>query len=147
MNNKDCCSDCFSENQSGSLANNWKGGISELVIFLRNKLTNWKKESIKNSNYKCVITGNKFDDIHHLYPFNKIVEEIFLLSNLDKKVKVSDYLDDELEILVNLSEQLHFQYPLGVCLTRDMHNLFHETYGKLNNTPEQFYEFLKDNKI
>ena len=56
---------------------NWKGGITALYQELRSDTKEWFIKSAEFTNYNCVITGNNFDNIHHLYPFKEIVEEVF----------------------------------------------------------------------
>ena len=34
------------------------------------------------------------------------------------------------------------KYPLGVCVSKDYHKMFHSIYGNRVNTPEQWDEFL-----
>jgi hypothetical protein len=46
-------------------------------------------------------------------------------------------------MLENEVVRLHYNYPMGVCLRKDIHKLFHVLYGSKNNTPEQFNEFQK----
>ena len=94
-----------------------------------------------NCNYKCCITQSKFDDIHHLYSFKKIVEETFSNVNLDVRKKVLDYTEEEFSIICKELRRLHNHYGLGVCLTKKIHRLFHKEYGYTNNTKEQFFDF------
>ena len=37
------------------------------------------------------------------------------------------------------------EYPLGVCIRKDIHSLFHKEYGK-SVIPEMWYRFEKDYK-
>jgi len=111
---------------------NWRGGVTALYFELRSEIKEWQLESMKNCNYKCVISGKEFDNIHHLYPFKNIVNEVFETLNLEQLPKVLDYSEVEFD---------NINYGLGVCLSKPIHKLFHDTYGYTNNTPEQFYEF------
>jgi hypothetical protein len=59
----------------------------------------------------------------------------------ENKILVSDFTDEELFLLTNKVIQKHNDYPLGVCLCRAHHKLFHKYFGIYNNTPYQFEEF------
>jgi hypothetical protein len=137
------CYYCGIESRSGESSSSWKGGISPLNTYLRESITEWKKQSMENCDYKCVITGEKFDDIHHLYSFNKIVKEALNNCNLPIHKNVNDYTNEEMDLLKAELNKVQNKYPLGVCLSRDIHDLFHHLYGRVDNTPEQFEEFRK----
>jgi hypothetical protein len=130
-----------SESQRGCKGNNWQGGKTEIKNGLKALMSQWKKESMINCNYKCVITKGWFDDIHHLYSFNQILNDSIKELNFQLKNSFGDYISDELEKLYNQVLLNHYKHPLGVCLTKNVHKLFHKYYGNRNNTPEQFYEF------
>lgn len=136
------CKKCIEENMFKGFSHpNWKGGISSLAENLRRIIVEWKKDSMKNSNYKCVVSGEKFDVIHHLYSFNKIVDETLTLLNLDLREEISEYSEEEIRLIQVSCIQLHSKYGLGICLSHEIHNLFHREYGRHDNTSEQFYEF------
>ena len=98
---------------------------------------------MKNCNYKCVLTGKGFDNVHHLYSFRNIVNEVFDCLKLDKREAVKDYSKKEFENIKRNLTELHEFYGYGVCLCKYIHKFFHDNYGYFNNTPEQFYEFEK----
>jgi hypothetical protein len=127
----------------GEANGKWKGGSSEVVKAIRNSLTQWKNDSMKKCGYKCILTGEEFDNIHHLYPFVKIIEEAFENLGIGMRRHVSDYDKDEFESLITKISELHKWYGLGVCLSKKVHKLFHNTYGYTDNTAKQFYEFAK----
>lgn len=120
---------------------NWKGGITPLYFELRSEIRQWQILSMQNCKYKCILTGGKFDNVHHLHPFRKIVDELFEILDLDIRTQVADYSENEFNLIRDTLFDLHMKYPLGVCLRKDVHKLFHDIYGYTNNTPEQFYEF------
>jgi hypothetical protein len=125
---------------SGERNGNWQGGISELYAHLRRNIGAWKQESMKSSNYKCFITGDEFDDIHHLYSFDNIVIDTLKNLNLPIKSKINEYTQKELILIEKECLRIHMQ-NIGVCLRRDVHISFHQQYGYGNNTPEQFDDF------
>jgi hypothetical protein len=139
------CPECsiinISERFRGEGGSNWQGGKVELGYHIRKLLTQWKKDSMKLCDYECIITGQRFDDIHHLYGLNLIIQEALNELNLDIRPNVSDYSKEEMKLLEDKIIELHYKYPLGVCLCSEVHTLYHQLYGYGNNTPEQFYEF------
>lgn len=137
------CKKCASEKQSGENNYNWNGGISTISQYLRGQELDWKKQSMKNCNYKCVLTGERFDVIHHLYGFNKIVYKVLGKLGIELGIKdtVNNLTDEQLDELKQIFLDEINNYPLGVCLTEEVHRLFHSEYGYGNNTPEQFEEF------
>ncbi|MEH7116028.1 hypothetical protein V7128_01215 [Neobacillus vireti] len=138
------CKYCHFEHNIGENHPRWKGGISSVQTFLRDKLYDWKKETIQKYNSKCDITGLPFDDIHHLYGFNLIIEEAFKITKLPIHQTIKDYTRDELECLTITTVKLHDKYGLGVCLIKEVHNLFHSIYNFGDNIPEQYYEFKQN---
>lgn len=138
------CSTCrmidFIKSVSGSNAPNWKGGVTEFSLNIRNSINKWKKESMKFCDYKCVITGERFDVVHHLYPFHKIIEDAVCELNLQFSKNISGYSDEENILLTNKILELHDKHPLGVCLKKSIHEKFHLLYG-YNATEEDFYNF------
>lgn len=100
-------------------------------------------DEIKNN---CISKDVSFKNNKKFW-FKQIVEESFELINLDKREKVLDYNDEEILLLRNKLKDLHIKYGHGVCLCKPIHELFHKTYGYLNNTYEQFLDFINQLKI
>jgi len=140
------CNLCSYDMHKGENNPMWKGGFSEINSILRDSITEWKKESMIASNYKCVVTNKRFDVIHHLYGFDKIFNEIFDNLNIEKRRFINEYSDEELVLVRNECSRLHKIHGVGVCLTGDIHALFHKVYGYGENNIEQFNEF-KENYI
>jgi hypothetical protein len=146
ISRKKKCSTCAFEKQysdrRGSGHPNWNGGTSYLSPLIKGNMTEWRKDSIIYSGKRCVISGGNYNVVHHLYGFNMILDEALENIKMQKKNNVSEYTEDDIIEIINECKRLHSIYPLGVCLRQDIHILFHQIYGKKNNTPEQFYEFV-----
>lgn len=125
---------------------NWLGGISHLSYFLRQHIIEWKKDSMKISNYKCVITGENFKDVHHLDSFNVLMQKVLDNLDLDRRKQFKDYNEQEIQALITGIKNEHKLHPLGVCLTKEEHKLFHSIYGYGKNTKQQFDEFVEMRK-
>lgn len=137
----------LAEDHRGEKNHFWNGGVTKLYAAIRNTIKDWKKKSVENCGAKCVITGKKFQIIHHVHAFNLIIAEA--LENLNMKVNIDDYTDEELNKLTIEVNKLHNKYPLGVCLVKEYHDLFHKKYGN-NCTLKEWNEFLdkiKNNEI
>jgi DNA-directed RNA polymerase subunit N (RpoN/RPB10) len=130
-----------SERQKGEGSHFWNGGISDLSGYLRNCIGGWKYDSMKACGFKCVLTGEKFDAVHHLTSFSYIMHEMLEEINMDIRERVSMYTEEELEIMSNRIVTKHNDYGLGICLCDRLHKLFHKLYGKVTVTPEDFQEF------
>lgn len=114
--------------------------LSPLNKRLRSSIHEWRKDSEESCDYKCVLTGSHEYDVHHLYSFNKIIIDALEDLNIDTK---SEYTGDEISNIQERVRYLHKRHPLGVCLRKDLHLLFHSMYSK-DNTPEQFEEFKEN---
>lgn len=128
---------------AGELNGNWQGGITNLYQELRSDTKDWQQASMEFCNYKCIITDTYLDNIHHLIPFRDIVNEVFVITELDTRKNVSEYSDNEVETLRNALKELHNKYGYGVSLCKPIHKLFHDNYGYTNNIPSQFIEFIE----
>ena len=115
-------------------------------IYVRRHNQQWKKDSMKNCNFVCVITGERFDEIHHLVSLNTILKNVYAKLNLDENnFNINELTDNEKEEFLGYVYEEQSKYPLGICLKKDIHNEFHKQYGYGNNTIEQFEEFLRIN--
>lgn len=135
--------------QKGKNHYNWKGGKTNLIYYLRRHIDLWRQDSIKMCNYKCIISNNRFDIIHHLYSFNNIVDELLNILKIPLHLNVSNYTEEQLDLFKSKCLELHYKYGFGVCLTEELHKEFHKIYGMKDFTPENFQEFyyLKTGKI
>lgn len=118
-------------------------GYNDLKTYLRGHISTWKTKSIENCNYKCIITGSKNFNIHHVIGFDDIVNAVFDEYNIELK-EFDKYSVEELNNILKIFINEHDKYPLGVCLREDIHKLFHKIYGKHNNSYEQLLEFIND---
>lgn len=137
------CKDCFYEFNSGENNNRWNGGITSIEHYLRTYLYNWRMKSLKKYNYSCFVTGIKGElEIHHVYSFYNIVQDVFNNLNLKVKKAIGEYTIEELELIKK--EFLRIQNKhLGVPLIPEIHKLYHAEYGVKKDTPENFKEFTK----
>ena len=115
------------------------------IIREANVLGIWKTESMKACAYKCVLTGSKDFKIHHLYSFSAIFDEVLEDTGFVLKDRFEDYSDDELSFILNKFMAKHEEYPLGVCVRTDIHDLFHNINGA-RVTPEMWSRFVDDYK-
>jgi len=130
------CRHCKKEERDG------KPKYKSILYYIRGNILEWKIQSIKECDYKCILTGLRFQDIHHLYSLRSIVKESTLKYKDKFYLKLDKYSEEELNNIVYDSIILHMnKYGLGVCLNRRIHTLFHKKYLYLNNTKEQFKEF------
>ena len=97
-------------------------------------------------NYRCIITGDRFDEVHHLVSLNSILKDVLLNNEINVKSDFSVYTKSELDQILSLFLQEQSKYPLGVCLRKDIHKDFHNKYGYGNNTLEQFNDYLINKK-
>ena len=113
-----------------------------LIKFLRGKLHQWKIDSMEQCGYKCIITGDKNFDIHHIVSFNIIVDQFIKDYNIDPEIDVNNKNDPQVLKLINDFINEHNKYPLGICLREDIHALYHSMYGDKNDE-KQFNLFVQ----
>lgn len=140
------CVACYFDKIRGENSPVWQGGITSLTRWARGRIDEWRKDSLKFHNYKCMISGSSENlIIHHIYPFHLILKETLKELDLPVKVTISEYTEDELISIKDLMLKKHYDYGIGACLTEELHNQFHSKYSRHYFTEEDFYEFLKLN--
>lgn len=120
-----------------------------LQKFLRGQLQQWKNKSMEQCDYQCVLTGSKEFEIHHKYSFSPIVNEFLNKYPEYADKSIDDYSQEDLFLITERFQEIHDKYPLGVCVDKKLHLLFHTIYGKTLNTPKQwdaFYDNYKNGK-
>lgn len=122
---------------------NWSGGYSDIKKYGRLLLKQWKIDSMASCNYKCIITKKSFNDIHHIKSYDEIFYEVLKDLKMEHKKLISDYCDNDIIKFRNKLIEYHYKYPLGVCLTKELHEEFHSIYGKKSFTIEDWEEFYK----
>jgi len=125
---------------------NYKSGSDitySLSKHLRHYIVDWRKNIMRESYYTCYISGQKGGklQVHHLYNYNQIMLDVLKELHLELK-GIFKYSETEMINIENLFADKHVK-NLGVCLSKDVHLLFHHTYGNKNNSIEQFEEFEK----
>lgn len=115
-----------------------------LSKYIRGNIQYWKNNSMESCNYRCVFTGSKEFQIHHLFGVSNIINKIIKENNFQVYDNFSDYTEEELHKILRAFIIEQDKYPLGVCVSKNIHVLFHSLYGQYYNTPEQWYQFEKD---
>ena len=118
-------------------------GYRSITDLVRGRAKRWREESIAWCGNKCVITGKDFDEVHHLYGVNMMVKEIMDELDIPKDADVSNFPSEKIKEIIDLFDQKQLQHGYGLCMTKELHTLFHFEYGYGDNTPEQFKEFCK----
>lgn len=126
----------------GSDNPNWAGGLTNLYEELRSEIKEWVKKSANFCNYNCIISGINFDNIHHIVSFKNIVDEVFSIVKLNKQKVVADYSEEEFKKIRKVLIDLHMKYGFGACVNKEIHKLFHDTYGYKNFSPCDFLDFV-----
>lgn len=138
----------YNSQRFGELNPNYKGGITSLFSEMRRNITQWKIDSARECGFLCIFTKERFDHIHHLYSFNKIAQETLNeLGMTSVYDDISNYTKEELKVITDKCLEIHYRYPLGVCLIKNIHMDFHSEFGSYDNTPEQFYQFVQNYKF
>lgn len=114
---------------NGEANGRWKGGINQTYAELRSETKDWQKDSMEFCNYHCVITGGSFDNIHHVVAFRDIVDEVFKNTGIEIRERVLDYSSEDFSMLRTQTRFLHTIYGFGACIQKDVHKLYHDTYG------------------
>jgi len=136
------CKACRYESVTGEKCHFWKGGITDLMNYLRGKILDWKKECSESHGNRCVITKKTENiQVHHLYSFSNIVIETMQLVGIPIYPQVNMYLSDELMVIEETFRKLHAKHGDGVPINKYLHELYHDEYGKGNNTPCEFEDF------
>lgn len=113
--------------------------------FVRSNNYQWKLKSMKNCGYRCILTNSKEFEIHHLVNVSTMVKTS--LKNLEIDYKpFNEYTDEELKMILEEFLKIQSEYPLGVCLDKNIHVFYHSLYGKQNNSVEQFNDFVLEYK-
>lgn len=112
--------------------------------YVRGHILDWKNESVASCNYCCILTGSKDFQIHHLYGVSNLLEDIKNKYNIKYKDNFEEYSSDELSFILEKFIEEQSKYPLGQCIRKDLHKLFHSLYGQYYNTIEQWERFKED---
>jgi len=145
-----CTAEEKSRKLSGENSGNWKGGLISFNDYLRNTLVKWKKEVLKNHNYKCFISGEKENlQIHHVKPFHEIRDEVLKELGFDSHFRheewsFDDFSKEELQTIRLKIKERH-TLDLGYPITEELHREFHKLYGE-KATIDDFHKFTDNFK-
>jgi hypothetical protein len=115
-------------------------------IYVRRHNVQWKKDSMIECGFRCIVTGERFDEIHHLVSLNTILENVYVSLSIDRETfDINQISEQDRERFMQCVYEEQSKYPLGVCLRKDIHCQFHNQYGYGDNAIEQFEEFLHIN--
>lgn len=137
------CKICGNLDRMGENAYNWKGGRSEVIEVLRKSIKDWAYQVLKRDKFLCQVSG-RYDnlEVHHLVGFNTLIEQASSETGVPILQKLEQYNSlEDFERLKKRVQELHTP-EIGITLTKDIHNDFHNKYGRGNNTEEQFKEYL-----
>lgn len=138
------CNKCAIVAKSGVNHPNYNGGNSKVIEALRNCIESWRKHIIELYNFECPISGEIEElEVHHLQSFSDILDICSKKCGVPIYKKLNQYSNyDDFATLKDTVIEYHNR-STGILLSSNIHSEFHNEYGKENNTPEQFDEYLR----
>ena len=146
------CKQCSLDSAKSNNSTLYKGGTSKISYGIRQSLYKWRDHIRELYNDTCPITGKQSDDcvVHHLISldtiYKKVLKEMGIITDIKMSESVNSFPDytiyDQLKqniVLLHNTENIK-----GILIAKEIHIEFHKKYGRGNNTPEQFDEFLKE---
>ena len=134
----------------GENSSNWAGGITSLNMSLRYAIIGWSKEQYKRVGYRCEITGKRGKlNVHHMFPFSKIVKITMDELGLEIKQDLGDYSLDEWQSIVDKFKENNAKLARPIVMLDSIHYRFHQFCGgNLKPTSyeqlEQFRKMLRE---
>lgn len=111
--------------------------------YIRDHLSSWRNRVIKQLGNKCCLTGETTGlEVHHCRGFNVMMKETIDKLNFEIKTSFLDYSNQELETLLSAFLEIQNKYKEYVCISADVHKLFHKNFGYGNNTIDQWNVFV-----
>ena len=119
-----------------------------LKVYLRSvkEYKLWREHILVDSGKKCVISGSIVKlEIHHLDTnFASFLGDVLkMFPNILANSLITAIPLKDLERLHNIFFDRH-RLLKGVPMTKKLHKLFHQQYGKYGNTREQVKQFKAD---
>lgn len=137
------CLKCSYISNRGKNNYNWKGGVSDLRAFLRDKISGWKKDTMIKYRYRCDVTGDDRDfEIHHIKSFSDIFYEFISLESIEVK-SIGEYSEEYKMDIENRFVKYHNSFGLGVLMSKKVHKDFHRKYGN-SPTTKDYEEFKSE---
>lgn len=114
-----------------------------LARYVRYRIKPWVDIKKEECNFTCYITGDQDNIVlHHIRSFNLLLEETILMLDFPLYTTITEYSDEQLELLTQTFLDIQENYNSYVCINKDIHINFHSIYGYGNNTEEQWNEYL-----
>lgn len=141
---KHICPKCGLEARSKENHYEYKG-TTEIAIHCRKILRPLKKQKFAEAKNVCSITGVKGEmEIHHIIPFNFILQYAHNVNNVEVKRTVDEYSNEELTKIQNTVIAIHEEWDdVWIVISKDLHKEFHRTYGYKEFTKEDWDKFVE----
>lgn len=135
------CQECGREIQrekvSGENCIFWKGGSTNIVQHFRALTVPWRNKRLVEENRRCELTGKSSHnlEVHHIkFSFSDIAWKTINDIGIDVREKVADYTEEEIMVLDKKFLENHNNMAVGVVMTEDVHEDFHDFCGGCNTT-------------
>lgn len=137
---KYCAREEHSERMRGVGNPAWVGGYISVARSLRRSIRWWFNAEAQKYNYKCDVTGDPLDNVHHTIPYHRVVKDVLQTLGLPVHQQINDYTQEELVKIQHTLTEWHKSIK-GVPLRKDVHKCFHDNYSYDSFSLEDYLEF------
>lgn len=137
------CSKCANDAMKSNGNPSWQGGVTDLSTHIRNEVVyKYHKDIIKLNNFTCELSNIRgcHLEVHHTYAFRLILEDTLALLNLPVNPSVGEYTEEELSAIRSVFTEIQASHE-SIVLSKEIHKLFHDIYGRIDFTIADFQEF------